>query len=308
VSYVVPSSLPPSRRPRSRTPEEKHHHLVCEYESHWSDHGSTPPESEQEQEDDDDDDDDNAGRNCLANQALVVTRVQLEPSDTIDGLRDHCLLSFSYPAELAERFTSRDQPTPNSPLTPSAPGSPTLSSAAALEVDKDLGLDGNDFNNEADNDDADDDEFVDALSSEEEEDAMKGEENNSTSKIPSRRRSSVGASSKLTSEERARRSSASVPFSLDKSSQQRASPEDRSFEQQDRDPSTCCNTNDVDGIRRGSNSATYDENKEFPFSDPDICAAGRSFLHQLHSRFQKQTVWKTWQVGQQTVTLPVVAV
>jgi hypothetical protein len=35
--------------------------------------------------------------------------------------------------------------------------------------------------------------------------------------------------------------------------------------------------------------------------------AGRSLLQVLHSRFLRQDVWKTWEVGQQTVTLPVVA-
>ncbi|KAK3830289.1 MAG: hypothetical protein J3R72DRAFT_478895 [Linnemannia gamsii] len=44
-----------------------------------------------------------------------------------------------------------------------------------------------------------------------------------------------------------------------------------------------------------------------PPSHPDICAAGRSLLEIMHLRFQRQGVWKTWQVGQQTVTLPVVA-
>ncbi|GJJ72563.1 hypothetical protein EMPS_04921 [Entomortierella parvispora] len=293
VNYIVPSSLPPARQPRSRTPEEKHHHLVGEYESHWSDHGSTPPESEQELEDDDDEEDENAGRNCLANQPLVITRVQLEPSDTVDGLRDHCLLSFSYPADLVEKFIDDSQPTPVSPLSPSAPGSPTLSSGVALEVDQGLRLDGdgsnNVVNNDNDEDDDDDDEFVDALSSEEEVDAMNTEGTTSASKTPSRRRSSAGANSKLTSEQRSRRSSAAASSSLEKVSPQRASPENSSFEQNDREPNTCCNTNDIDGIKKGSSSATYDENRQLPFSNPDICAAGRSFLHQLHSRFQKQT-------------------
>ncbi|KAH7056193.1 hypothetical protein BKA57DRAFT_531889 [Linnemannia elongata] len=51
-----------------------------------------------------------------------------------------------------------------------------------------------------------------------------------------------------------------------------------------------------------------EENHEpLPQGHPEICAAGRSMLQVLHSRFQQQGVWKTWEVGQQTVTLPVVA-
>ncbi|KAF9324045.1 hypothetical protein BGZ91_003194 [Linnemannia elongata] len=51
-----------------------------------------------------------------------------------------------------------------------------------------------------------------------------------------------------------------------------------------------------------------EENHEpLPQGHPEICVAGRSMLQVLHSRFQRQSVWKTWEVGQQTVTLPVVA-
>ncbi|KAF9580702.1 hypothetical protein BGW38_002534, partial [Lunasporangiospora selenospora] len=140
-----------------------------------------------------------SGRNSLANQTLVVTRVHLEPSMRIEGMTEHCLLSFSYPEELAERLSDGRPPSPSSPLTPT------------------------------------------------EDDVMPGE-----------------------------------------------FPEDPSAFQRSQSPKL-------------PNSDSFDANRPLPFRNPDICAAGRSFLTQLHARFQNQDIWKTWKVGQQTVVLPVVA-
>ncbi|KAG0203404.1 hypothetical protein BGX28_004294 [Mortierella sp. GBA30] len=155
------------------------------------------------------------GRNALANQVLVVTKVLLEPNEKIEGLREHCLLSFSYPSELAERCMDRSTPTPPSPLTPVA--------------------------------ERDEYRFEDAGSS------------------------TISATSP-------------APTIV----------------------------NDANTVNNGlsprlPSSESFDENRPLPFSNPDICAAGRSFLTQLHSRFQKQGIWRTWQVGQQNVVLPVVA-
>ncbi|KAF9102131.1 hypothetical protein BGX27_011172 [Mortierella sp. AM989] len=157
-------------------------------------------------EDGEDEEQDN-GRNALANQALVVTRVNLQPSENVEGLRDHCMLSFSYPSELAERSMDRSSVTPPSPLSP------------ALEETEYRFDDGNSSS-----------------------DATKHGSNGNS----------------------------------------------------DLSPRLPC-------------SDSFDFNRPLPFSNPDICAAGRSFLTLLHSRFQKQSIWKAWEVGQQTVTLPVVA-
>ncbi|KAF9432165.1 hypothetical protein BGZ76_011179 [Entomortierella beljakovae] len=154
-------------------------------------------ESEWCEEHEEEEEQDN-GRNALANQELVVTRVILQPNEKVDGLHDHCMLSFSYPSELAERFKDRSSPSPPpSPLSP------------AVEDDE---------------------------------------------------------------------------FRFDR-------PSNGNCELSPRLPS----------------SESFDRNRPLPFSNPDICAAGRSFLTHLHSRFQKQTIWKAWEVGQQSVVLPVVA-
>ncbi|KAG0261845.1 hypothetical protein BG011_000608 [Mortierella polycephala] len=176
-----------------------------------------------DEEDEEDEDQDN-GRNALANQALVVTRVQLEPSKKIEGLREHVLLSFSYPSDLAERSMDRSTPSPPSPLSP--------------VVERD-----------------------------------------------GYRFETASASASTTS-------LASTSTSTSTSS----SSGDRSFVNGDSSLSP-----------QLPSSASFDQNRPLPFSNPDIGAAGRSFLTQLHNRFQKQNLWKTWQVGQQTVILPVVA-
>ncbi|KAG0285705.1 hypothetical protein BGZ96_010101 [Linnemannia gamsii] len=60
--------------------------------------------------------------------------------------------------------------------------------------------------------------------------------------------------------------------------------------------------------RRSQEKKSEEEDHEpLPQGHPEICAAGRSMLLVLHSRFQRQAIWSTWQIGQQTVTLPVVA-
>lgn len=60
--------------------------------------------------------------------------------------------------------------------------------------------------------------------------------------------------------------------------------------------------------RRSQEKERVEEDHEpLPQGHPEICAAGRSMLEVLHSRFQRQHIWSTWKVGQQTVTLPFVA-
>ncbi|KAI1321049.1 hypothetical protein EDD11_008630 [Mortierella claussenii] len=175
-------------------------------------------ESEEMCDEDAEDEEQDNGRNALANQALVVTRIHLQPNAAVEGLSAHCLLSFSYPAELAERCMDRSSSTPPSPLSP--------------EVEK------NEYR------------FETSTSDE-------------------------SPTSTLISNSRQRR---------------------RKHE-----------NGDINLSPRLPSSDSFDHNRPLPFSNPDICAAGRSFLTELHSRFQKQSIWKAWEVGQQTVVLPVVA-
>ncbi|KAF9544471.1 hypothetical protein EC957_012073 [Mortierella hygrophila] len=178
------------------------------YSSGSTDSSSTSPRHYNEDEEDDEQDN---GRNALANQVLVVTRVHLEPNVEVEGLREHCLLSFSYPSELAERFMDRNTPPPSSPISP-----------VVERSEYDFTTGGGDDEKKTDR---------------------------------------------------------SIPF---KNGNSELSP-------------------------RLPSSESFDQNRPLPFSNPDICAAGRSFLTHLHSRFLKQTIWKGWQVGQQNVVLPVVA-
>ncbi|KAF9925870.1 hypothetical protein FBU30_004426 [Linnemannia zychae] len=185
--------------------------------------GSTGQYNEDEEDEDQDD-----GRNALANQVLIVTRVHLEPNMEIEGLKEHCLLSFSYPSELAERCVDHSSPSPPSPLSPVAERGefdfPTVTTATTSS-------------------------------------------STSSSAVNDQSNSSKPATS---------------------------------------NPSTFQNGNSELSPRLPS-SESFDQDRPLPFSNPDICAAGRSFLTQLHSRFLKQTIWKGWQVGQQSVVLPVVA-
>ncbi|KAG0364430.1 hypothetical protein BGZ54_007537 [Gamsiella multidivaricata] len=167
----------------------------------YSSGGSSSSEALCDEDEEDEDQDD--GRNALANQSLVVTRVKLQPNERIEGLPEHCLLSFSYPSELAERCMDRSSPTPPSPLSP--------------EIERD------------------------------------------------------------------------------------------EYRFETADPSSSPAQGDVNLSSRLPSSESFDKSRLLPFNNADIDAAGRAFLTQLHNRFQKQSIWKAWEVGQQKVTLPVVA-
>ncbi|KAG0051020.1 hypothetical protein BGZ83_004209 [Gryganskiella cystojenkinii] len=222
--------------------------------THFLSHGDFQPRSQspilQEEPfsidpDEEEDEDQDNGRNVLANQALVVTRVQLEPSDGVDGLQEHCMLSFSYPSELAERLADKATPSPPSPLTPTV--------AAVSMTDEN------------------------------------GENSPSVSsfRLPSALSSTISLHSNASTASTT--SLSSIPPKTTKTEDDLPSLDPMQLSPQLPD------------------SESFDKNRPLPFSNPDISAAGRSFLAQLHARFQKQSLWKTWQVGQTTVTLPVVA-
>ncbi|KAG0233618.1 hypothetical protein BGX31_004791 [Mortierella sp. GBA43] len=214
-------------------------------------------EDEDEDVDESEDEETGYGRNCLANQSLVVTKVHLEPSKKVEGLRGHCLLSFSYPLELAERWMDRSKESPDSPCTP------LVSSPVETQRDEehDLYDDG-------------DDEFVDASDL----DAMESERDSSPTSV---RIPDHGASSF---------SSPPVTPSTLPSLSSRSGKNGKGLHLSSHAQSSCIS----------------DRERVSPFNNPDIHAAGRSFLHLLHTRFQNQTIWKTWQVGQQSETPPAV--
>ncbi|KAF8921669.1 hypothetical protein BGZ58_004037 [Dissophora ornata] len=260
--------------------------------------GEYEGEGEGEDVDNDEDDEEDCGRNCLANQLLVVTKVQLEPSDDIDDLTDHCLLSFSYPADLAEQCIDRTNPTPESPV------------ASTPDYD--------------DEDEDEDQEFVDASDVEY---CESDQECNAA----------FLATLAMTTEDihvyddfvPECKPVAMMANNLDPSAsylkpQPQANGELRikTSTPYDRlqDDITPTNASSPSIQRRQedlplhhlSGSDCYNKKGRplpppVPPRNPDLHAAGRSFLHQLHTRFQKQTVWKAWEVGQQKVILPVVA-
>ncbi|KAG0330354.1 hypothetical protein BG000_011727 [Podila horticola] len=197
--------------------------------------------------DDEEDEEQDDGRNALADQALVITSVRLGPNEQISELREHCFLSFSYPAELAERCGPGDSVSSVSSSTSSPLVSP-------LQLGS--GMNSND----------------------------QGEEFLLTPTTPTPEQGQ-GMDRKMGTGMPTPPSNTSSP-SMSKS-QHRSSPSELS--------------------PRLPSSEYFDMNRPLPFSNPDICAAGRSFLTVLHSRFQQQQIWKTWQVGQQSATLPVVA-
>ncbi|CAO3572874.1 unnamed protein product [Mortierella alpina] len=319
---------------------------------------------------DDEDDDQDCGRNCLANQLLVLTSVQLEPSETIHGLKDHLMMSFSYPAELAERFMDRSLLSPESPCSPCEP-SETCWPGAGASKNVRRG-DGSESQIDADDDDGDEDddaqEFVDASDAEFTEPEGDAEEDPSTLEtsrqdsamssgsrnpssplkisVTSAATTATASTTKLATSPTATStttttdticlpdchpdcmpgslaeattatttSSQSLQTQFNPQSQTPPQPQPNSSRPrplQGRPRSHTYAHPEKPVVsrprsRRLPSSASYDQNKPLPFNNPDILAAGRSFLHQLHTRFQKQTVWKAWEVGQEKVTLPVVA-
>ncbi|KAF9897847.1 hypothetical protein BX616_004887, partial [Lobosporangium transversale] len=203
----------------------------------------------------DEDEDQDNGRNALANQVLVVTRVNLQPNPEVEGLSHHCLLSFSYPSELAERFVDRSSPTPPSPLSP--------------EVEKD---------------------------------EYQFESSSESLPTPSPSSSSFSMSSATSTTTTAATTASST--SVEEKEGEGSNAQEENEDEPSSSSSSCSSSMP---LSRSLCSDTFDHNRPLPFRNPDIYAAGRSFLTQLHNRFQKQNIWKSWEVGQQSVVLPVVA-
>ncbi|KAF9300680.1 hypothetical protein BGZ74_007626 [Mortierella antarctica] len=254
VNYVLPCNAT-RRYQRWLAYQQQQQQSTTDADGHDNGYDSdTEEQDEDNTREDDEDDDEDSGRNCLANQVLVVTRIHLEPNSEVEGLHSHCLLSFSYPAELAERWVDPSALGPESPLSPAKPQRERDVEAQGLVPEDQISLGG-----------------IDKYDSDHE---------------PSHQ------------EEQG-----------EQDQDQEAQPE---YEPMPGAYEPCLGTNKIRTTapipaRRLPRSSTFRSDKQLPFSNPDICAAGRTFLGQFHTRFQKQTIWQSWEVGQESVTLPVVA-
>ncbi|KAF9182086.1 hypothetical protein BGZ50_005131 [Haplosporangium sp. Z 11] len=282
---------------------------------------------------DGDEDEDEQGRNCLGNQDLVVTTVQLEPSEHVEGLKDYSMMRFFYPANLAEKLML----------------SPVLSPATDLTDSSEDNSERQDGRDDDNDDDDDNDEYVDAsdaeyVSSTADNSAGPMTNNDTTANQPSLVQSPTSPTNASSTATALSTGAAKVMATTDticppdcdpdcmpgffpiRSSpqyqrnqqvpQQQSNSQSRSeqyLQSSTPEPSpSSSSTSIINNIRprlhRLPSSELFDLDMDYPlpFRNTDISAAGRSFLHQLHMRFREQTVWKAWEVGQETVNLPIV--
>ncbi|KAG0001559.1 hypothetical protein BGZ79_004502 [Entomortierella chlamydospora] len=243
-------------------------------------------------DDDEEEDDEGAcGRNCLADRDLVVTNVRLEPNKDVEGLTDHSMISFSYPAHLAE-----------SCQTIEFPPKPSERTRGGIIGD---GID----------DDGDDDVFVDA--SDVEYQSRSGSLNLSTLKKPLEPDcfpDSVHLSQNNPPEH------PSDPYKTHHYQPQPQSNSRVTRRNLSEEPHSLLVREQLSALKEKLQLQKAVEHASMPASDSynrvesespfpkreDVFTAGRSFLLQMHHRFKRQQVFKTWEVDQQTVNLPVV--
>ncbi|KAF9972514.1 hypothetical protein BGZ73_004354 [Actinomortierella ambigua] len=256
---------------------------------HYEDVGHSE-EVDDDVDEGEEEDNDLLGRNCLANQPLVVTRVTLEPNCEIIGLQEHAFMSFSFPADL--------DPPPN------------------VECD---------------------DGYHRASRPPSQDFSQQQTRTNSGGRHPSRTNSTSTQDSVYSSSSSIE--SATSPLTITSADCERFYPDDDVIEsavlsprlsdgsdggakKQQPSAKTPNVSAEVSPTTNKTRLASTDSDRvvqqagrenECEQVDEDVeqevCvfAAGRSFLHQLHVRFQQQKLWTNWQVGQETVTLPVVA-
>ncbi|KAF9358358.1 hypothetical protein BGX26_001947 [Mortierella sp. AD094] len=256
-----------------------------------------PAPSGDDDNDDDDEEDENAcDRNCLADRDLVVTNMQLEPSKGVVGLRDHCLMSFSYPAHLAEFCKDSTTQTTESPCK---------SSGRARG-----GIVGDD-----DDDDDDNDVFVDA--SDVEYQTRSGSINAPILKKPLEPDCDPGS---ILSNGNNSSVYPSDPYETHHHQPQPQSNGGANGRSLSEDSHSLLVQEQLSALKAKQQLQNVMERAPKPVSEfcgrvrselpmpnnEDVFTAGRSFLQQMHNRFQDQRVFKDWEVGQQTVSLPMV--
>ncbi|KAF9434115.1 hypothetical protein BGZ76_008530 [Entomortierella beljakovae] len=247
------------------------------------------------------------GRNCLANQDLIITRIHLAPKRKFKGLSDHCLMSFSYPAGLSEFCKNAQNLTTESPCVLSENYS-TYREAGNSGSESDSN---SDYDSDSDNDN---DEFVDAV---EYVQAATSSESEVT----------VSPAATATATEPPTYSTL-VDKLLEAEVDPNPMPASSMADTNSMPASTMIDPH-INGPQPQSNSGLQTKTlhaHENPIdSEPelrdlgrfksksllipcneDIYTVGRSYLKEIHHRFQTQSTWRVWEVDQETVRFPVV--
>ncbi|KAF9164339.1 hypothetical protein DFQ26_001585 [Actinomortierella ambigua] len=257
-------------------PKSRRRTIAKAYHSDDGDH------SEEVDDEEEDEDNDLLGRNCLANYPLVVTRISLEPNSEIAGLQEHAFMSFSFPADLdppgnaeCDDGCHRGSRPPSQDFSSLPPARTSSDGRHPLRTNststQDSIMSAESTSSPLTITSADSERFYPDDDDIESAVLSPRPTNGSHVLIPQPPAASAAAAA------------ADAPRMNDKKEQIAPTKTDRADQQA--------------------------EQQEEAVEEQEVCvfAAGRSFLHQLHVRFQQQKLWTNWQVGQETVTLPVVA-
>lgn len=297
-------------------------------------------EEEYEEEEEED-----SSHNSLANRLLVLTQVNLTANEDIHGLKDCCLFSFSYPSAILDRHslatTGAEISSPGGQL-PTAPASPLWLTGTGTNpsADQDMNpLETSLLNSNSNAAQSYSTTMPGALpptppsalavvpSQKPLYQAPPSMNQHHTPSHRHRQPSSRHPFDTTSDSSSSDNTSFSSPYYHHHHHRNTASARVRSRSRsRSQSPSRAPSSSEIDQYRFHRSEETLyhhhqhqhcllhhrnhreEENREpLPQGHPEICTAGRSMLQILHSRFLRQSVWKTWQVDQQTVTLPVVA-
>ncbi|KAF9399837.1 hypothetical protein BGX21_005551 [Mortierella sp. AD011] len=285
IIYVLPKTdakVPKQQQQQERYPGS----FPYETDNRKYERGDGGGDSDDEEEDDED----ACGRNCLANRDLVVTNVRLEPNKDFEGLTDHSFISFSYPAHLAEFCQTIEFPPKPSERTRGG-----IIGDGLDDDDDDVFVDASDVEHQSRSGSLDIPTPKKSLEPDCSPDSVHLSQNN-PSVYPSDPYETHHYQPQPQSNSRAtRRILSEEPYSLLIREQLSALKEKLRL----------LKTVEHASIPVSDSSNHVESEFTFPKSE-DVFTAGRSFLLQMHHRFKRQRVFKTWEVDQQTVNLPVV--
>ncbi|KAF9933892.1 hypothetical protein FBU30_004060 [Linnemannia zychae] len=267
-----------------------------------------------------DDEMEDSSHNNLANKLIVKTKIMLQRNEAICGLKEHCLLSFTYPAALMGQSDTETEVS-SACLLPNAPKRFSLSDCSSTEP------------------------ILNHFGTASVQNPPRNEEASFASVMPGALpNTSSPMITPLESIYLATQSSLPQPkpsapsitqFSQSGNSTSppiRSSPfrrlvsrhlfdiapdngheEFSSSTQQHSFRPNYLQDDKQNRQQNNSDSRKYDKKETqeedhslLPPSRQEICAAGQAMMKVLHTRFWQQDVWMNWQIGQDTFTLPVV--